>query len=147
MATKLDAWCDRLDRIAKNAMEEVADEGERVTRDNRGWRDDTHSSEESITGFEIEDGDPQKNFHAVNWQVAQKVGSRKYGTSPRNFFPVNPNTVRFPNEDVVAVVTGWVHYLVALENSPSRGTHTFERALADMEGVGDRIVIGAMRKV
>ena len=138
---------DRLEDMARAAMEEVGDEGERVTRDNRGWQDDTHSAEESITGFEVKEGDPRKNFHAVNWQMAQKRGSLKYKTSPDNFKPVSPNTVRFPDEDEVAVVTGWVHYLELLETSPSRGTHTFERALADMESVGDRIITSAMRKV
>jgi len=79
--------------------------------------------------------------------MAQKVGSRKYGTPPSNFRPVGKNTVMFPDEDEVAVVTGWTHYLPLLENSPSRGTHTFERALADMESIGDRIITSAMRKV
>jgi hypothetical protein len=147
MASKLDAWMDRLEDMAREAMEEVGDVGETVTRDNRGWQDDTHSAEESITGFEVRDGDPEKNFHAVNWQMAQKRGSLQYKTPPKNFKPVRRNTVRFPKEDEVAVVTGWVHYLPLLEDSPSRGTHTFERALADMESVGDRIITSVMRKV
>lgn len=147
MADKLDAWMDRLEDMAREAMEEVGDVGETVTRDNRGWQDDTHSAEESITGFEVRGGDPKKNFHAVNWQMAQKRGSLKYKTPPSNFRPVTDNTVMFPNEDEVAVVTGWMRYLPLLENSPSRGTHTFERGMHDMEAYGSAIIWHFMRRV
>jgi hypothetical protein len=143
----LDAWKDRLQRIAREAMEEMADVGETVTRDNRGWQDDTHSAEESITGVEVKDGNYRKNFHAINWQQAQKRGSPKYGTPGSNFVPVSGTSVRFDDEDEVAVVTGWVKYLPILEHSPKQGTHTFERSLNDMESVGDRILASAMRKV
>lgn len=145
--SKLDTWMNKFENRAREIAGDIAEAGEQVTRDNRGWQDDTHSAEESITGFEIKDGDPHKNFHAINWTIAQRVGSRKYGTSPDNFSPVGDHTVVFPDEDEVAIVTGWTHYLPILETHPTRGSHTFEQGLADMENVALNIITSGLRKV
>jgi hypothetical protein len=143
---KLDRWITRFEDSVADIIGEIADTGETVTRDNRGWQDDTHSAEESITGFVARDGDPHKNFSAINWVTAQRVGSRKYKTPPSNFSPVPDHTITYPKENEVAIVTGWTRYLPLLENSPSRGTHTFEQALNDMESVAYSIIASALRK-
>lgn len=143
----LAAWEKKLERRAKDAMRWIAQEGETVTRKNRGWRDDTHSAEASITGVLVGEGDTQKNFGDSRWQTARLWGSSKYGTPPWNFDPVPGEIAITPDDALTVIVTGWTHYLYLLEYGPISGSHTFERSLLEMEGVGSDHLERFMRTV
>jgi len=143
----LAAWEKKLQLRARQAMQWMAEEGETVTRMNRGWQDDTHSAEASITGILVGQGNSQKNFGDPRWQDARLWGSAKYGTPPWNFDPVAGEIATTPDEDLTVIVTGWTHYLQRLETDPILGSYTFHRALDEMEDVGSDILEMFLRTV
>jgi hypothetical protein len=128
-------------------MEWIAQEGETITRGNRGWQDDTHSAEASITGVLVGRGNTQKNFGDPRWQDARLWGSAKYGTKPDNFDPIPGEIVFTPDDVLTVIVTGWVHYLKILEDHPILGSYTFYRSLQEMEDVGTEHLERFMRTV
>jgi len=143
----LASWEKKLELRARQAMEWIAQEGETVTRMSRGWQDDTHSAEASITGILVGYGNTQKNFGDPRWQTARLWGSTKYRTGPENFDPVPGEIAITPDDALTVIVTGWTHYLWKLETHPILGSHTFERSLNEMESVGTDHLVRFLRTV
>lgn len=142
-----DKWMARVALALDDAIEDIAAIGERVTRDNRGWADDTHSAEESITGYVVGKDDPFKNAGSARWQHAQRHGGGRHFNPPWNYTPVKHETVDFPDERV-AVVSGFVHYMPDLEGpGPVYSTMTFERSLDEMVAEVRQVLINNLNQV
>lgn len=142
-----DKWMAEVQLALDDAIEEIAENGEWITRDNRGWRDDTHSAEESITGYVVGKDDPFKNVNSARWRHAQRHGGGRYNNPPSNYYPVDQETEHFPDERV-AVVSGFVHYMKDLEGpGPKYSTMTFETSLDEMVAEVQRILVKNLGQV
>jgi len=144
VADEFAAWVKRVEDRALKAMLQIAREGEEMTRGNRGWQDDTHSAEASITGYVVQHGDPHKNFNDPRWLEAQRSGSSKYPQNkPENYTPVPDEHVQVPDGGHTAVVTSFIKYARNLESDWGLGTLTFHRSFEEAKYQGLQTLIDA----
>jgi hypothetical protein len=147
VADLMERWLKGVEEALDDAILEIAENGEYITRDLRGWIDDTHSAEESITGYVVGKEPYDKNFQSPRWRQAQRHGGGRYGNAPSNYLPTTLFKHHVPAGTRTAIVAGFVHYLPTLETGGLFSSMTFHRALDEMGPEVDRVLWKNLRQV